>query len=50
MEEGNCLIIEDIQNEVDPMLDPVLEKQVIKKGKSFFIDVGGTQIEYHKDF
>jgi len=28
MEEGKCLIIENIENEVDPMLDPVLEKQV----------------------
>jgi len=28
MEEGKTLIIEGIENEVDPMLDPVLEKQV----------------------
>jgi len=27
MEEGKTLIIENIKNEVDPMLDPVLEKQ-----------------------
>jgi dynein heavy chain len=26
MEVGMCLIIENIENEVDPMLDPVLEK------------------------
>lgn len=26
MENGKCLIIENIENEVDPMLDPVLEK------------------------
>lgn len=26
MENGNTLIIENIENEVDPMLDPVLEK------------------------
>jgi len=26
MEEGQTLIIENIENEVDPMLDPVLEK------------------------
>jgi len=26
MEEGKCLIIENIENEVDPMLDPILEK------------------------
>jgi hypothetical protein len=27
MEEGKTLLIENIENEVDPMLDPVLEKQ-----------------------
>ncbi len=42
MEEGRCLIIENIENEVDPMLDPVLEKQIIIKGKTKLIDVGGT--------
>jgi len=26
MEEGKTLIIEGIENEVDPMIDPVLEK------------------------
>jgi hypothetical protein len=26
MEEGRTLIIEGIMNEVDPMIDPVLEK------------------------
>jgi dynein heavy chain len=26
MEEGKTLIIESIENEVDPILDPVLEK------------------------
>ena len=26
MEDGKCLIIENIENEVDPMIDPVLEK------------------------
>jgi len=47
MEEGSCMIIENIENEVDPMLDPVLEKQIITKGKTMIIDVGGTQIEYN---
>jgi len=28
MEEGKTLVIEGIENEVDPMLDPVLEKQI----------------------
>jgi dynein heavy chain len=42
MEEGKTLIIENIENEVDPMLDPVLDRQVQVKGKTRFIDVGGT--------
>lgn len=50
MEEGMCLIIENIENEVDPMLDPVLEKQIIVKGKTKLIDVGGQPIEYNNDF
>jgi dynein heavy chain len=28
MDEGKTLIIEGIENEVDPIIDPVLEKQV----------------------
>lgn len=50
MEDGKCLIIENIENEVDPMLDPVLEKQIQVKGKRIYIDVGGTQIDFVPDF
>ena len=42
MEEGKTLVIEGIENEVDPMLDPVLEKQIQTRGKNSFIDVGGS--------
>lgn len=50
VENGKTLIIENIENEVDPMMDPVLEKQIITKGKNKIIDVGGTQFEYSPDF
>jgi dynein heavy chain len=32
------------------MLDPVLERQVIKKGKNYLIDVGGTTFDYDANF
>jgi dynein heavy chain len=32
LENGFPVLIESIENEVDPMLDPVLEKQIIHKG------------------
>ena len=50
MEEGKTLIIEGIANEIDPILDPVLEKQIQTKGKTQFINVGGSEIEYDKNF
>jgi dynein heavy chain len=39
MEEGDCLLIDNIQDEVDPVLDPVLEKQYIIKGKTKLVSV-----------
>jgi len=35
--EGLPVLIESIENEVDPMLDPLLEKQIIQKGRSKLI-------------
>jgi len=37
MENGMTLIIDGIQNDVDPMIDPILEKEIIIRGKSKFI-------------
>ena len=39
MENGMTLIIDGIQNDVDPLLDPILEKEVIIKGKTKFIQI-----------
>jgi dynein heavy chain len=39
MENGDTLLIDDIQDEVDPVLDPVLEKQYVIKGKSKLVSV-----------
>lgn len=39
MENGDTLLIDNVQNEVDPVLDPVLEKQYVLKGKTKLISV-----------
>ncbi len=39
MDEGDVLLIDNIQNEVDPVIDPVLERQIIIKGKTKLISV-----------
>jgi len=51
MSQGLCLIIENVENEMDPMLDPVLEKAVVKKGpKKFVIKVGDAVIDFDDQF
>jgi len=51
LQEGYACMIENIENEVDPMLDPLLEKQIIKKGRStMFIRISETEMDYDPKF
>merc|ERR1719174_3508335 len=50
MGEGLCLIIENVENELDPLLDPVLEKAIIKKGKNLYINVSDQNMDYSPKF
>ena len=50
VENGEVLILEGIEGEVDPILDTILEKQVIKKGRSLKISSGGVVTDFHKKF
>merc|ERR1719443_2697542 len=50
MGEGLPLIIENVENDIDPMLDPVLEKAIIKKGKNMYINVSDQNMDYSPKF
>jgi dynein heavy chain len=50
LQEGLPCLIESIENEVDPMLDPVLEKQIIVKGRAKLIKISDTDIDYDDNF
>jgi len=43
VENGYPVLIESIENEVDPLLDPILEKQYISKGRKKLIILGGGE-------
>jgi dynein heavy chain len=47
--EGKTLIIA-VEEDVDPLLDPVLEKRIQKKGKSTFIVVADKKMDYTSTF
>jgi dynein heavy chain len=48
--DGLPVLIENIENEVDPMLDPLLEKQVTVKGRSMLLKLGDQEYDYHPKF
>jgi dynein heavy chain len=50
LEDGYPVLIEAVENEVDPMLDPILEKQIIVKGRKKFIILADTLMDYHDKF
>jgi len=50
IENGYPVLIESIENEVDPMLDPVLEKQISRKGKKCFIKLADQEMDFDERF
>jgi len=50
MSDGKSLIIIGVEDEIDPMLDPVLEKQFIFKGKKMFVNVSDKMMDYDPKF
>lgn len=38
-------MIEAIGQDIDPILDPLLSKQFVKKGKSFTVRLGSEDVE-----
>ena len=47
---GNPTLLENVGEELDPMLEPVLLKQVFKSGGVMSIRLGDSTVEYNKDF
>lgn len=50
LENGKTLVIEGIENEVDPILDPVLEKQIVWKKNRGSIKIAGGDMDFDKNF
>jgi dynein heavy chain len=50
MSEGKSLLVVGVEEEIDPLLDPVMEKRIIQKGRSKFINVADTMMEYSQNF
>lgn len=50
MEEGKTLLVEGVVKEIDPMFDPVMEGNVIRKGRSKYILLGDKLVALDDNF
>jgi len=48
LREGYVLLIENVYEELDSALDPLMSRQFVKKGKAIKID--GKEVDLHEDF
>jgi len=44
------VLLENIAEELDPILEPLLLKQTFKQGGALYIKLGDNMIEYSQDF
>jgi dynein heavy chain len=47
---GQTIIIENIQEDIDATMDPVLSRAIYKKGRSLYLRFGGEEVEYDANF
>lgn len=47
---GKPVLLENVGEELDPALEPVLAKQIFRQGGADMIKIGDETIAYHQDF
>jgi len=50
LENGYTILIENIGESLDAVLNPVIQRAVIKRGKKMYIKLGDTEVEFHPNF
>jgi dynein heavy chain len=47
---GQCLMIDSIGQEIDAVLDPLLSRQFVKRGKTLMVKLGSEEVEVASSF
>lgn len=47
---GNVMMVESLSQDIDPILDPLLSRQFVKKGKNFTVRLGSEDVELSNSF
>ena len=50
LSNGNTVLIENLSEEIDATLDPVLSRAVVQRGRNFYVNFSGEDVEYSSNF
>merc|ERR1719498_1825792 len=50
IEWGKPVLMENVKEELDPSLDPILQKNLVKSGNSYSIKIGDNTLDYNMNF
>ncbi|KAK3254170.1 Dynein beta chain, flagellar outer arm [Cymbomonas tetramitiformis] len=50
IESGKALMIENLDNDIDAVLDPVVARQTIRRGRTVLMKLGDKEVEYDPGF
>eukprot|EP00891_Asterochloris_glomerata_P002883 jgi/Astpho2/2883/Aster-01037 len=50
IENGIPLLMENLPEDIDAVLDPVIGKQTIKRGRNLILKIGDAEVEYDQNF
>lgn len=50
IEKGDPVLIENLDNAIDAVIQPVYARAVIKKGRNKYIRMGDKELSLHKNF
>nr|CAD7398119.1 unnamed protein product [Timema cristinae] len=50
VEAGTPVLLENVGEELEPPLEPLLARQIYKQGNSFYINLGDNTVEYKPEF
>ena len=50
LENGHTILIENIGESIDAVLNPVVQRAVIRRGKKMYIKLGDTEVEFAPNF
>ena len=50
IEAGQALLLENLPENIDAVLDPVIGKVVIKRGRATILKLGEAEVEYNPNF